>query len=345
MPMTTHPRHAGAEPSGLAGQLGFNTSTQPRPHLSIVSTMYRSRGYLEVFLSGCQDAVRACGITDFEIVLVNDGSPDDSLDYAVARQKDIAELVVVDLSRNFGHHCAVQAGLREARGDLVFLIDCDLEVSPSVLPDFYSAIDRSAVDLVYGFQAGRKGGFIERAGGGLFYKGFNLLSDIPIPENMLTERIMTRRFVEALLTMGDRNLFMGGMMSWTGFRQAGIAVAKKQRKGASTYTAARRFQLMVNAVSSFSSKPLVWLFNTGMIITAMSFAYVVYLIVRRIFYADALLGFTSLMASVALSLGILTTAIGIVGIYLAKVFNQVLDRPTYIIKNIYRSPPPANPEP
>lgn len=190
--------------------------------------------------------------------------------------------------------------------------------------------------MVYGYQEARKGGIFEKLSGGFFYKAFNLMSDIKIPENIATERIMTRRYVDALLQLGDRNLFMGGMMSWVGFEQIGLPLKKKQRDGKSSYTLLRRVNLMVNAVSSFSALPLVWMFNVGMFIMMLSFAYLFYLVIRKIIFNDTMLGFTSMMALTSLSLGILTTAMGIIGIYLGKVFTQVQNRPTYIVKDIYR---------
>jgi len=307
-----------------------------QPEISIVATMYRSRSFLETFLAECRQAVQAVGCQRYEIVLVNDGSPDDSLDYVLSRRRDISELVVIDLSRNFGHHQAIQAGLRESRGALVFLIDCDLEVRPAALEIFLPKLRQTRADVVYGYQEARKGSWFEQFSGGLFWAGFNRMSDIKVPENLVTERVMTRRFVDALLRMGDYNLFMGGMMSWTGFTQVGVSVGKQQREGQSTYTLLKRVQLMVNAVSSFSSKPLVWLFNAGVVITLASFGYVAYLIVRKLLFDDALLGFTSMMAMMALTLGVVTTGLGLVGIYLGKVFNQVQNRPTYIIRDIHR---------
>jgi len=247
-------------------------------------------------------------------------------------------LVVVDLSRNFGHHYAMQAGLAYARGDLVFLIDCDLEVSPMTLPEFKEKLDASGSDMVYGYQEARKGGFFERVSGEFFYKTFNFLSDIKIPENIATERIMTRRYVDALLQLGDRNLFLGGMMSWTGFQQVGLPLKKKHREGRSSYTLLGRVHLMVNAVSSFSAQPLLWMFNIGVTITSLSFLYVLYLVARKVLFNDALLGFTSLLGLTTLSLGIMTTGLGIIGIYLGKVFTQVQNRPTYIVKDVHRNP-------
>jgi putative glycosyltransferase len=306
------------------------------PEISIVSTMYRSRPFLDRFLAECLQALSDIRCDHFEILLVNDGSPDDSLAYALQCRADIPQLAVVDLSRNFGHHNAVQAGLRHARGNLIFLIDCDLEVSPLVLTEFYARLRETKSDVVFGYQEARKGGWFEQMSGGLFWKGFNLLSDVKIPENILTERIMTRRYVQALLQMGDRNLFLGGMMSWTGFQQIGLPIVKKQREGRSTYTLLRRIGLMINAVSSFSAQPLVWLFHVGVTITLLSFSFAFYLVFRKLVFHDALLGFTSVMTVMTLSLGILTTAMGVVGIYLGKVFNQVQNRPNYIVRNIYR---------
>jgi putative glycosyltransferase len=306
------------------------------PLLSIVTTMYRSKRFLEQFLAECLQATAEIGCDKFEIVLVNDGSPDDSVAYALSRRQDIPELVIVDLSRNFGHHYAMQAGLRHARGELIMLIDCDLEVSPLILAEFKAKLESTRCDMVYGFQELRKGGLFERASGGFFYKAFNLLSDTQIPENIATERLMTRRYVQALLQLGDHNLFMGGMMSWTGFEQIGLPVKKKQREGKSSYTLLRRIHLMINAVSSFSALPLVWMFNIGMMITSASFVYLFYLLFRKMFFDDTIIGFTSMMALMTLSLGILTTGLGIIGIYLGKVFTQVQNRPTYIVKDIYR---------
>lgn len=298
--------------------------------------MYQSRQFLQGFVDGCLAAVRSAGIDRWELVLVNDGSPDESLAYALERRADEPRIVVVDLSRNFGHHPAMQAGLRHARGELVFLIDCDLEVQPSELGAFLSKQRSSGADLVFGYQNARKGGWFEQWTGSVFWRTLSRLSEVPIPENMLTERIMTRRFVDALLSLGDQNLFLGGMMSWTGFVQLGLPVMKTQRPGRSTYTAWRRLQLMVIAISSFSSKPLTWLFNMGLLVTGLSCVYVVYLAFRKIVFDDSLAGFTSVMALMALSLGIVTTALGLIGIYLGKVFNQVQNRPNYIVRDVHR---------
>lgn len=306
------------------------------PALSVVATLYRSREFLPAFIDECIVAAEREAPGAWELVLVNDGSPDDGLAYALERRSANPRIVVIDLSRNFGHHPAMHAGLLHARGDRVFLIDADLEVRPAVLAEFAAKQRASGADLVYGYQPARKGGWLERWTGTVFWRGLNAISSVPIPENMLTERLMTRRFVDALLSLGDHDLFLGGMMSWTGYTQLGLPVNKSQRAGPSTYSLLRRLKLMLTAVSSFSSRPLVWLFHAGWVITLASFGYVAYLVFRRLVYADTLIGFTSIMGLIALSLGLSCMALGLVGVYLGKVLDQVRGRPRYIVRDVHR---------
>jgi putative glycosyltransferase len=307
----------------------------PVPALSIVSTLYRSAPFLPTFVAECRAALAQAAVASWEIVLVNDGSPDESLALAQQFHREDARVVVVDLSRNFGHHAAMHAGLSHARGLEVFLIDCDLEVRPAVLGILIERRRATGADLVFGYQEARKGGWFERASGAWFWRGLNAVSDVPIPQNMLTERLMSRRFVDALLALGDRQLFLGGMMSWTGFVQIGVVLPKQQREGRSTYTLARRVALMLTALSSFSSRPLVWLFQAGVAITVASLALGCWLLLRWWLH-DTPPGWTSLMAMLALNLGVSTTALGLVGIYLGRVYDQVRERPRWIVRDLLR---------
>ena len=304
--------------------------------ISIVTTLYRSAPFLDEFVRECLAALDAIGCKEYEFVFVNDGSPDDSLQRVLEMRKTVPHMTVVDFSRNFGHHNAMLAGIRYARGSLVFLIDCDLEVRPAVLGDLYRKYSESGADMVYGYQETRKGLVFERLSGGMFWTFFNMLSETKVPENIVTERLMSRRFIDALLELGDKNLFLGGMMSWTGFEQIGIPVKKGLRATATTYTPLKKLRLTVNAISSFSSQPLTWMFTTGLTITLLSFLFFVYLVARKLLFDDTLLGFTSIMAMITLAIGITTTSLGVVGIYLGKIFNQVQSRPHYIVRDVYR---------
>ena len=305
--------------------------------LSVVTTLYRSKGFLEVFLKEIISAIKIIDIDDFELIFVNDGSPDDSVKYLLERKKDISQIKVIDLSRNFGHHYAIQAGLNYASGEYVFLIDNDLETPPSVLVDFYNEIKKdTTLDVVYGFQETRKGNFIEKKAGSIFWVLINKLSDTKIPHNILTERLMTKQYVNELLRLQDVNLFLGGMMHWIGFNQKGLAIKKGLREGASTYSLKKRAELMLQAITSFSGKPLEWLFYSGLIISFFSIIFICFLITKKIIYQNTVeIGWTSIIAINVLILGIISTFLGIIGIYISKIFKQVQSRPNVIIKKIY----------
>lgn len=305
--------------------------------ISVVTSLYRSKIFLEKFLSEIQLALKEIECENHELIFVNDGSPDDSLNFLIEKKKTITEIVILDLSRNFGHHYAIQAGLNYATGDYMFVIDNDLETPPSVLIEFYNQIKiDSSIDVVYGYQEVRKGNFIEKHTGSVFWVLINKLSDTKIPHNILTERLMTKQYVDALLSMQDANLFLGGMMHWVGFNQKGVAVKKGQREGQGTYSLKRRAELMLQAITSFSGKPLEWLFYFGLIISFGSVLFIIYLGIRKFIQQDEVeLGWTSIIAINVLILGVISTFLGIIGIYIYKIFKQVQGRPNAIIKKIY----------
>ena len=179
--------------------------------LSVVATLYRSAPYLREFCARAAAAAERVS-PDFEIVLVNDGSPDDALAVALDIRAADPRVRVVDLSRNFGHHPAILTGLRHARGDEVFLIDCDLEEAPEWVEAF-AAVRRADpdADVVYGVQRVRRGGAFDRLAGAAFYRLFNMLSADKLPPNLVTARLMSRRFVRALLRHPEVTLMLGAL--------------------------------------------------------------------------------------------------------------------------------------
>jgi putative glycosyltransferase len=308
--------------------------------LSIVSTLYRSAVHLEEFHRRITAAASAV-TDDYEIILVNDGSPDDSLAVGLALLQRDARLRVIDLARNFGHHKAMMTGLAHARGDLVFLIDSDLEEEPELLGAFLHAIRQSDADVVYGVQAGRRGGLVERVSGWIFFQVFNLLSASPIPPNLVTVRLMTRRYVSALVQHRERETMIAGLWVITGFRQIPLVVNKHAR-AASTYGLGHKLAILVNSVTSFSDKPLVFIFYLGTGIVALATAAAGYLVVRRLFFGELLAGWPSLIVSVWLLGGLTLFALGIIGIYLSKVFLETKQRPYTIIREIHERPTPES---
>jgi putative glycosyltransferase len=301
--------------------------------LSVVATLYESAAHVAEFHQRVSAAARALAGEDYELVLVNDGSPDHSLELAVKIAEQDEHVVVVDLSRNFGHHRAMMTGLTHARGDRVFLIDSDLEEEPEVLDAFSRQMDQEGCDVVYGVQEARKGGWFERVSGHLFYRVARLVTGIPLTENLCTVRLMTRRYVDALVSHQEREVFLAGLLHITGFEQRPHVIVKHDLSD-STYTLRRKLALLVNTVTAFSNAPLRAIFYFGVVISGLAAVYVAYLV---FFWAlgDPASGWTSVMASVWLLGGMMISFMGVVGIYLSKVFSEVKQRPYAIVRHIY----------
>jgi putative glycosyltransferase len=305
--------------------------------LSIVATLYRSAPYVQEFHSRATASARHVVGDDYEIILVNDGSPDSSLVEATRLTQRDPHLVVVDLSRNFGHHKAMMTGLAHAQGERVFLIDSDLEEEPEWLIPFTSHMDTEGCDVVFGTQTSRKGGLIERASGPLYYLTFRLLTGIRHPKNIATARLMARSYVDALLLHQERELNIGGLYIVTGFDQRAYPIIKHS-SSPTTYSLSRKFGHLVNAVTSFSSLPLVFTFYSGLLISTSALAYISHLIYRYLFGSAPPDGYTSTIASIWLFSGLIIFFLGIQGIYIAKVFSEVKQRPYTIVRRIYRHP-------
>ena len=303
--------------------------------LSIVATLYQSAPYIAEFHQRASAVARQYAGEDYEIVLINDGSPDRSLDLAVQLTEVDGHVVVVDLSRNFGHHKAMMTGLAHSKGERVFLIDSDIEEEPEWLTGFAAKMAEEAADVVYGIQFSRKGGFMEQITGGLFYRIFRFLTGIAQPNNIVTARLMSRRYVDALLLYQERELNIGGLWIVTGFKQCS-QIVHKHSTSPTTYSLSRKFSHLVNAITSFSSLPLVFTFYAGLIISISALSYIIYLMTRYLFIASPPDGYTSIIASIWLFSGLIIFFIGIQGIYISKIFSEVKQRPYTIIRHIYR---------
>ncbi|WP_153147560.1 glycosyltransferase family 2 protein [Dechloromonas sp. H13] len=302
--------------------------------LSIVATLYQSAPYIAEFHLRAGAAARQLVGDDFEIVLVNDGSPDNSLDLAIKLTEEDAHVVVVDLSRNFGHHKAMMTGLAHANGERVFLIDSDLEEEPEWLMRFSESLESQKCDVVYGVQEQRKGGLIERWTGLWFYVLFKCFTGLELPENLVTARLMTRRYVEALLRHQERELMIAGIWLITGFVQEPQTV-KKHSSSETTYTFRHKMSILVNSVTSFSNRPLIAIFYTGVAIFILATIYTSYLVGSWYFFEKPLSGWTSVMASIWLLGGLVISFVGILGIYLSKIFSETKQRPYTIVRHVY----------
>ena len=310
--------------------------------LSIVTTLYRSAGHVDEFYA--RTARAAAAITDnFEIIFVNDGSPDDSLEKVVALHRADPRVVVMDLSRNFGHHRAMMAGLGAARGELVFLIDSDLDEAPELIGPFLEEMRARACDVVYGVQRQRRGGAVVGMFGELYYRLINALGGEKIPRNVATVRLMTRDYVRNLVRHREREMVISRLWAATGFSQHPFEFDKQVSPHPSTYSLARRLRLVVDTVITFGNAPLYFIFYTGFGIAALAAAYLIFVLARYMMEPRSEPGWTSLIASVWMFGGLTLLTVSLIGIYVAHIHTETKRRPYVIVRRIYRSDP-AEPE-
>lgn len=230
-------------------------------------------------------------------------------------------------------------GLAHSRGELVFLIDCDLEEEPEWLLRFHETLRDTGADVVYGVQASRKGGFIERAGGRFFYAFLNRMLTEPLPKNVTTARLMIRRYVQALVQHRDREIFLAGLLVLTGFDQRPLQVVKGSR-GDTTYTLRARISVLVNAITSFSNRPLIYIFYLGAAVICVSSLAAFVLVVQALLADVGVPGYASLIVSIWFLGGLTIFCVGILGVYLAKIFTETKVRPYTIVRAEYGTPEP-----
>lgn len=303
--------------------------------VSVVATLFYSEKYIQEFYERVKKSLLT--FTDsYEFIFVNDGSPDNSRLRVLDLQQADARVVLVDLSRNFGHHQAIVTGLAHASGDYIFLIDTDLEEDPELVIPFWDKLKSDQnTDVVYGLQEKRKGGFLERTSGYAFYRTLNLVTDFKYPANTLTARLMKKNYVDAVLQYNEKTLDVWSIFVMAGFNQVGIPTTKKN-KGTSTYTFLKKLKMSIEIITSLSHRPLYSIFFIGTVWLCISLTSIVWILIKKWIYGAEIEGWASIMASVWLIGGIIIFLLGVIGIYLSKMFLEIKNRPLTIVKNVYR---------
>jgi putative glycosyltransferase len=274
--------------------------------------------------------------SDFELLLIDDGSPDASLAKALFLSQNEPRIKVVELSRNFGHHVAMLTGLAHAGGDLIFLLDSDLEEPPELLGSFLENMQRKDADVVFGIHDRSQGSWFHRWSGRTFWKVFNMLSDVKAETNRCAISLMTRQYVEVLCALPERNVSLVGLFAWPGFKQVPVRIERRIRREKSTYTSRKRFSLFARSIVDFSAKPLVAIFYLGLVIAGFAFATALYFIVAKIMDPEAIeAGFTSIIVSIWLVGGIIISVLGILGIYVSRLYLEAKGRPRTIVRKIH----------
>lgn len=303
--------------------------------ISVVVTLYHSEKYVQEFYTRLKKSILTI-TQQYEIIFVNDGSPDGA-DLAVLTLQQLdSRVILVDLSRNFGHHQAIMCGLNQATGDYVFLIDVDLEEDPELIIDFWKTIESNMdIDVVFGIQEERKGNLFERISGTFFYRFLNAIAQFNYPANTFTARLMNRKYVDSVLHYKEKAIDIWAIFALVGFTQHAF-LAKKKNKGSSTYTFIKKISMSIEIITSFSHRPLYSIFIIGTLWLLLSVINVIIILTKKWGFGIPIEGWASIMASVWLIGGVIIFLIGIIGIYLSKMFLEIKNRPLSIIKNIYR---------
>ena len=268
---------------------------------------------------------------DYEIVLVNDASPDDSWNkISEICQKD-KHVKGVNLSRNFGQQYSTTAGLSVATGEWIAVIDCDLQNPPEEIPRLYAKA-QEGFDTVFAQRVERQDTFLKKLSSTVFNKAFSFMTDSYQDKTAAEFGLYSRKVIDAVLSMGDFIRYFPVMVKWVGFRIAYLPVQHSERaEGTSGYTLAKLLDVTSDCMIGFSNKPLRMTLYFGVGIVCLSLLMVLYYLFDFLINGTDVSGFTTLVISVWLVAGILTSILGMLGLYLGKVFDQVKQRPTYII--------------
>lgn len=310
--------------------------------LSVVAPCYNEDGNVDALCRRVADVCQKEVGDDFEIVLVNDGSSDETWAKITAAAEKSGQVTAVNLSRNFGHQSALTAGLLIARGDYILVIDADLQDPPELLGEMMAKMQVGA-DVVYGQRARRAGDATWRKmAAGIFYRLLTKLSDIDIPLDAGDFRMISRRVRDVLLTMPENDRYIRGMVSWIGFRQVPVIYDRDVRTaGMTSYSIKRLLAFAVDGITGFSIRPLRLSMFIGTATALLSFLYMIYVVIQGAMSGVPVLGWPSLMATVLFLGGVQMIFLGLIGEYLGRLFLQSKNRPPFVIESISYASKPA----
>ena len=305
-----------------------------KPNVSVVSPIYRGEKTIDKLVDEIQKVMELLSL-DYEIILVDDRSPDNSWEQMKRLSLKFSQVKSIRLSRNFGQHPAIMAGLSLAKGDWVVVMDCDLQDQPKEISKLYfKALE--GYDVVSASRQQRQDFFLKKFLSKLFYKFFNYLSGIDVNSEVANFGIYNQKVILSILQINDNIKFFPLFVKWVGFKSTSIPVEHKEREnGKSSYGLIKLMSLGFNVIISFSDKPLKIFTFIGLLISTISIMFGCYYLYEALIGQIKEPGFSSIIISIWLLSGIIISTIGIVGIYLGKTFNQVKDRPVFIIDEKY----------
>ncbi|MGB6036862.1 MAG: glycosyltransferase family 2 protein [Cryomorphaceae bacterium] len=301
-------------------------------YLSVVIPIHNEEENLPLLASRLGESLTPLN-QSIEVILVNDGSEDDSLNIIKSLQKEYPFIHYLSLSRNFGHQNAMCAGLDYAKGELIIVMDGDLQDPPEVLPEMISKAEMG-FKVVYAKRRKRKNeSFFKKFAASTFYRTMQKITSLDMPLDTGDFRLIHRDVLTSLQSMGEYNKFLRGQISWLGFSQTHITFDRDGRKfGETSYTISRQFNLAMTGVTSFSDFPLKMVTYIGFIVSLIAMALLIFALIANIVFHATVSGWSSLMIAVSFLGGIQMLSLGIIGSYISRINQEVRKRPLYIVE-------------
>jgi polyisoprenyl-phosphate glycosyltransferase len=300
--------------------------------LSVIIPIYNEQDSIGELYQRLTDSISKI-TDDYEFISINDGSRDNSLFQLLDLSKKDRHIYYINFSRNFGHQIAVTAGLDHCNGNVVVIIDADLQDPPELIPELYKKY-KEGYEVVYAKRAKRKGEkWFKLVTAKIFYRILERVTTIKIPVDTGDFRLMDRKIVDYLKLMPEQNKFLRGQIAWLGFRQTALEYVRDERKyGQTGYPFKKMLRFALDGITSFSDKPLSLVTQSGIFISLLSFVAILYTLYGHFFLKTTITGWTSLIISTMFFGGIQLISIGIIGLYVSRINKNVINRPLYIVE-------------
>ena len=310
-------------------------SDESIPTISLVCPCFNEEEVIEIFMKEIEVVLNEIN-RSFEIIFINDGSQDHTMDRLLSVKKKYKNIRIINLSRNFGKEAALTAGLDNAQGDVIIPIDVDLQDPPELIKDFIFHWEKGN-DVVLAKRLDRStDSFAKRFSANLFYKFHNKISDVAIPQNVGDYRLITRKVLKSLQLLPENQRFMKGIFAWVGFKTAVVEYKRDARRAGNTsFNGWKLWNLALEGITSFGAWPLKVWFYIGVVISFLSFIYGSLIILKTIFLGIDAPGYASTMTTILFLGGVQLIGIGILGEYIGRIYMESKRRPTYIVEAEY----------
>lgn len=302
-----------------------------QPHISVVIPVYgccQSLNNLYIRLNSTLLSIT----NNFEIILINDASPDNSWKFIKELAEKDSKIKGINLSKNFGQHKAITAGLDHAEGDWIVVMDCDLQDQPEEIVKLYNKA-QEGYDIVFGRRAERKDNIWKKLGSKIFYRIYDYFTDSKVDDSIANFSVISKKALYGLKKLQEQNRMYPLFVNWIGFSRAEIDINHSTREeGKSSYTLSKLVNLAIDSIIAQSNKPLKLSIKFGFTLSFLSIVYAIYLIIQYFLYAVPVEGWTSVMVSIYFISGLMFANMGILGLYIGKIFDETKNRPIYIIQ-------------